>query len=125
MAGLVAALFIAASPAHRAYATDIMLESLGAALSLLALYCYLLTVQGQPDETGKARCLAAALLLLFLEKYNYWLLVVLALSPPRGSPDGDSISKQLATFCTASTGGVGPRGSFAIRFPGASRFWCS
>ncbi|MGH7169261.1 MAG: hypothetical protein ACRELG_03155 [Gemmataceae bacterium] len=79
LAGLLAAVFIAASPAHRAYATDIMLESLGAALTLLALYCYLLTVQGRADETGKARCLAASLLLLFLEKYNYWLLAVLAL----------------------------------------------
>jgi hypothetical protein len=79
LAGLIAALFIAASPGHRAYATDIMLESLGAALSLLALYCYLLTLQGRPDETAKARCLAVSLLLLFLEKYNYWLLVVLAL----------------------------------------------
>ncbi len=53
-AGLIAVLFIAASPAHRAYATDIMLESLGAALSLVALYAYLLTVQGREDEKGKA-----------------------------------------------------------------------
>jgi hypothetical protein len=79
LAGLIAALLLAASPAHRAYATDIMLESLGAALTLLALYCYLLTVQAWPVDLGKARCLAAALFLLFLEKYNYWLLVVLAL----------------------------------------------
>jgi hypothetical protein len=79
LAGLIAAIFLAASPAHRAYATDIMLESLGAALSLLVLYCYLLTVQGCASETAKARCLAVALLLLFLEKYNYWLLVALAL----------------------------------------------
>jgi hypothetical protein len=79
LAGLLAAVFLAASPAHRAYATDIMLESLGAALSLLALYCYLLTVQGRADESTKARHLAVALLLLFLEKYNYWLLVVLTL----------------------------------------------
>lgn len=79
LAGSIAALFIAASPAHRAYAADIMLESLGAALTLLVLYCYLLTVQSSAGETGKARCLALALLLLFLEKYNYWLLVVLAL----------------------------------------------
>ncbi|HTU90182.1 MAG TPA: hypothetical protein VMF69_08925 [Gemmataceae bacterium] len=79
LAGLIAAIFLAASPAHRAYAADIMLESLGAALTLLVLYCYLLTVQGRATDTGKARCLAAALLLLFLEKYNYWLLVVLAL----------------------------------------------
>jgi hypothetical protein len=84
LAGLVAALLITASPAHRAYATDIMLESLGAALSLLALYCYLLTVQSQSDDSGKARCLAVSLLLLFLEKYNYWLLVVLALLAAEG-----------------------------------------
>jgi hypothetical protein len=79
LAGAITAIFLAASPAHRAFATDIMLESLGAALSLLVLYCYLLTVQGSAYETGKARCLAVTLLLLFLEKYNYWLLVVLAL----------------------------------------------
>lgn len=79
LAGLIAALFFAASPAHRAYATDIMLESLGAALSLLCLYCYLLTVQGRADESWKGRCLGISLLALFLEKYNYWLLVVLAL----------------------------------------------
>jgi len=78
-AGLVAALFIAASPAHRAYATDIMLESLGAALSLVALYAYLLTVQGRDDEKWKARFLSLVLLALFLEKYNYWLLVVMAI----------------------------------------------
>ncbi|HEY1343168.1 MAG TPA: glycosyltransferase family 39 protein [Bryobacteraceae bacterium] len=84
LAGLIAALFLAASPAHRAYATDIMLESLGAALSLLCLYCYLLTVQGHADETWKGRCLGIALLVLFLEKYNYWLLVVLALLVTEG-----------------------------------------
>jgi hypothetical protein len=88
LAGLIAAVFLAASPAHRAYATDIMLESLGAALSLLALYCYLLTVQGGNSETVKARCLALALLLLFLEKYNYWLLVVLALLAAEGCSRG-------------------------------------
>jgi len=88
LAGLVAASFLAASPAHRAYATDIMLESLGAALSLLALYCYLLAVQGSACEIAKARCLAAALLLLFLEKYNYWLLVVLALLAAEGFSRG-------------------------------------
>lgn len=88
LAGSIAAVFVAASPAHRAYAVDIMLESLGAALSLLVLYCYLLTVQGRACEIGKARCLAAALLLLFLEKYNYWLLVVLALLAAEGVSRG-------------------------------------
>ncbi len=88
LAGLITAAFLVASPAHRAYATDIMLESLGAALSLLVLYCYLLTVQGSDCEIAKARCLAAALLLLFLEKYNYWLLVVLALLAAEGCSRG-------------------------------------
>ncbi|HEY7327084.1 MAG TPA: hypothetical protein VH592_05580 [Gemmataceae bacterium] len=88
LAGGIAALFLAASPAHRAYATDIMLESLGAALSLVVLYCYLLTVQGGAYETGKARCLALTLLLLFLEKYNYWLLAVLALLTAEGCSRG-------------------------------------
>lgn len=84
LAGLIAAFFLAASPAHRAYAADIMLESLGAALSLLVLYCYLLTVQGSARDVLRARFLAVSLLLLFLEKYNYWLLVVLALLAAEG-----------------------------------------
>jgi hypothetical protein len=88
LAGGIAALLLAASPAHRAFATDIMLESLGAALTLLVLYCYLLTVQGSACETGKARCLAVSLLLLFLEKYNYWLLIVLALLAAEGCSRG-------------------------------------
>jgi hypothetical protein len=80
VAGLIAFLFIAASPAHRAFATDVMLESLGAGLSLVVLYAYLLAVQGQEDETWKGRFLGLALSVLFVEKYNYWLLVVLALA---------------------------------------------
>jgi hypothetical protein len=83
-AGLIAVVFIASSPAHRAYATDIMLESLGAGLSLMALYAYLLTAQGHPDESGKARFLAISSLALFLEKYNYWLLIVVALLVTEG-----------------------------------------
>ena len=79
LAGLIAVLFIASSPAHRAYATDIMLESLGAGLSLMALYAYLRTTQSQPDKRWSARFLALSLLALFLEKYNYWLLVVASL----------------------------------------------
>ena len=79
LAGLVAVLFIAASPAHRAYATEIMLESLGAGLSLMALYAYSRTMQGEPDTPWSARFLAMSLLALFLEKYNYWLLVVASL----------------------------------------------
>jgi hypothetical protein len=78
LAGAVAALFVAASPAHRAYATDVMLESLGACLSLVVLYAYLRTAQA--DGRREGRLLGVALTLLFLEKYNYWFLLVLALA---------------------------------------------
>jgi hypothetical protein len=77
-AGLVAAVYVAASPAHRAFATDIMLESLGACLTLAVLYCYLAAVQEEP-HAATGRRLGIALTALFLHKYNYWALVVLAL----------------------------------------------
>lgn len=80
LAGLVAALFVLVSPAYRAYATDVMLESLGAGLSMAALYCYLATVQGRGAAPWPARCLGLVLTLLFLHKYNYWTLVVVALT---------------------------------------------
>lgn len=78
LAGFTAALFVLASPAHRAFATDIMLESLGACLSLAALYASLLVAQQRSAASGRA--LGLALTLLFFQKYNYWLLVVLALA---------------------------------------------
>jgi len=77
MAGLVTALFILVSPAHRAYATDIMLESLGACLSLLCLYLYLVVVQDERPRRGL--WLGLALTALFLHKYNYWLLVAMGI----------------------------------------------
>lgn len=77
LAGSVAALFVLASPAHRAFATDIMLESLGACLSLGALYFYQRAEQNRRPWMGA--CLGLMLSLLFFDKYNYWLLVILAL----------------------------------------------
>jgi len=77
VAGLAAALLLLASGAHRAFATDVMLESLGACLSLLGLYLYLVTVQGTSPRAG--RWLGLALTALFLAKYNYWMLVVFAI----------------------------------------------
>jgi len=112
LAGLVAAVFLAASPAHRAYATDIMLESLGAALSLFVLYCYLLTVQDDAGEITKARWLAVALLLLFLEKYNYWLLVVLALL----AAEGYSRGRLYWGVLRAMLGRIGWRRGIAAQF---------
>lgn len=76
-AGLLAAFLVAISPAHRAFATDVMYESLGAGLSLAVLYLYLATVQEQTRRY--AILLGVTLSLLFLHKYNYWLLVVFGL----------------------------------------------
>ena len=77
-AGLLAAFFVAISPAHRAYATDCMYESLGAGLSLAALYFYLAAVQDQSRRAAIA--LGVTLSILFLHKYNYWLLVLFGLT---------------------------------------------
>jgi hypothetical protein len=77
-AGVVAAAFTLASPALRAFATDVMLESPGACLTLAALYAAVRVRQdGRPADW---RWLAAALSGLFFLKYNYWLLVVVALA---------------------------------------------
>jgi hypothetical protein len=77
-AGAVAALLVLASPAHKAFATDIMLESLGACLTLAALYAYLAATQDRTPAAGRG--LGLALTLLFFLKYNYWLLAVLGLT---------------------------------------------
>jgi hypothetical protein len=77
-AGLLAALFVAVSPAHRAYASDCMYESLGAGLTLAALYLYLVVVQDGTRRT--AVLLGLTLSALFLHKYTYWTFVVLGLT---------------------------------------------
>ena len=77
-AGVIAATLILASPAHRIYAVDIMLESLGAALTMMALYFY--AAAKQEPSVRAWRRLAITLTVLFFEKYNYWLLVVFALA---------------------------------------------
>lgn len=76
-AGVMAAALILASPAHRIYSVDIMLESLGAGLTMLTLYLYV--VARQEPSTRAWRRLAIVLTVLFFEKYNYWLLAMLAL----------------------------------------------
>lgn len=78
LAGALAALFVLASPAHRAFATDVMLESLGACLTLATLYAAV--VLAQTGSVFAARGLALALTAGFLHKYNYWLLTVFALA---------------------------------------------
>jgi hypothetical protein len=73
LAGGIALLFTFASPAHRAYATDIMLESLGAALTLATLHFYV--IARQEGSAWSGRCFGLLLLALFLTKYNYWTLL--------------------------------------------------
>jgi hypothetical protein len=77
LAGIVAVLFIAASPGHRTFAVDVMLESLGAGLSMICVYLYVALVQERRPSLGW--CLGVALSALFLEKYNYFILVVAGL----------------------------------------------
>ena len=77
-AGLAATLFLIASPAHRAYATDIMLESLGACLTLAALYVYVCWAEN--ESIASRYGLPVVLTLLFLTKYNFWVLVVLTIA---------------------------------------------
>jgi hypothetical protein len=78
-AGSAAALFVLVSPAHRAFATDVMLESLGACLTLLVLWSYARAREGGGTSPWPGRLLGLALMALFLEKYNYWLLAAAAL----------------------------------------------
>jgi hypothetical protein len=78
LSGFLTAVFILVSPAHRVFATDIMLESLGACFSLLAVWLYMVVLQNRP--VWAQRALALTLTALFFQKYNYWLLVILALA---------------------------------------------
>ncbi|MFZ4683258.1 MAG: hypothetical protein ACOYMS_12200, partial [Terrimicrobiaceae bacterium] len=78
LAGVVAFVFAALSPAHRIFATDIMLESLGAGLTALAVVVYTGAVERRDDVRWWRAC-ALVLTLLFFEKYNYWMIAVLAL----------------------------------------------
>jgi hypothetical protein len=79
VAAAVALIFVAASPSLRDYALDSMLESLGAALTAVALYLYL-RAKAEPAERWPAgrwwRGFALVLTLLFFEKANYWGLLI-------------------------------------------------
>ena len=78
LAGAVAIAFAVMSPAFRLLGTDVMLEGLGAALSAAVLLTWL-HCAAAPAGEGRWRLLGLLLTLLFLEKYNYWSLVVAAL----------------------------------------------
>jgi hypothetical protein len=76
-AGAIAALLILASPAFRSYAVDIMFESLGAGLTMMTLYFYL--VARQQRSARAWRDLGLGLTALFFHKSNYYLIVVIGL----------------------------------------------
>ena len=78
LAGAVAVAFASMSPAFRLLGADVMLEGLGAALSAAVLLTWLHCAMS-PEREGRWRLLGLLLTLLFLEKYNYWSLVVTAL----------------------------------------------
>ncbi len=75
-AGAVTVVFYLLSPAHRAYACDFMLETLGSTLTLAALYYF---IQFKDKLTNSLQPLAVSLSCLFFAKYNYWMLVVMAI----------------------------------------------
>lgn len=77
LAGAAAAMFMLFSPAHRVFAADIMLESLGAAMTLAALCSF---VRFRQEETiASFRLLAVSLSLLFFTKSNYYVLIAASL----------------------------------------------
>ncbi len=77
--GCAAAVLVIASPAFRAFATDVMIEGPGAFFVLLVLYTAIRAHQ-RPTKSGW-RLLALALTGLFFTKYNYWLLGAIAVTP--------------------------------------------
>ncbi|MCS7270899.1 MAG: hypothetical protein NZ703_07425, partial [Gemmataceae bacterium] len=77
LGGLLAAALLLSSPALRVMATDVMLESLGLALTLAVLVAYARWVES--PSTRRAAWLGGLLAALFLHKYNYWGLTIVAL----------------------------------------------
>jgi hypothetical protein len=72
-AATVAVIFAFGSPTFRYLASDVMLESGGAALTALALWLYM-RASAAPDDPAKWRWLAVGLTALFFYKSNYWAL---------------------------------------------------
>jgi hypothetical protein len=73
LAGVFAATFVLASPSHRLFAADVMLESLGAGLTMLCMWTCL-----RARQLGGVRewtLFGVSLSLLLVEKYNYWVIV--------------------------------------------------
>ena len=77
-AGLVAFILAVLSPGQRMFATDVMLESLGAGLTMLTLAAYAFAAP-ERNNRWRWRALGLSVTLLFFEKVNYWLIAVAAL----------------------------------------------
>ncbi|WP_323355115.1 hypothetical protein [Cyanobium gracile] len=69
-AGSIAVAFAVGSPAFRLLGSDVMLEGLGAGLTVVVLWAFL---------QQRWRLLSVLLTLLFLEKYNYWAMALVAI----------------------------------------------
>jgi hypothetical protein len=76
--GLVTGALFLGSPALQALATDVMLESLGLCLTLAAILAYLVFAKNPTRRSGIV--LGVVLSCLFLHKYNYWGIAVVALA---------------------------------------------
>lgn len=73
------ALFLA-SPGQQAFAIDCMLESLGACFTVLSAWLYVCGRQAAPDRQKRWwTWLGVTMSLLFLHKYNYWLIVAIVI----------------------------------------------
>jgi len=94
VAALIASGLAALSPAHRVFATDVMLESLGAGLSVMAIVLFGLVQEKRGDGKWE-KLFAVTLTLLFFEKYNYWMIVVLALAAAWSFQQGRVIAPWL------------------------------
>jgi hypothetical protein len=93
-AAAVAVIFTMASPTFRLFASDAMLESLGAALTALSLWAYL-AARADEDNAVRWRLLALVLTALFFFKSNYWGLVALSLAVTVALEHRDHLSKRV------------------------------
>ncbi len=78
LAAACAAALVIASPAFRLLGSDVMLEGLGAGLTAIAIWAWMVAHE-QPQSVPRWRFLAVVLTLLFFHKGNYWGLLIASL----------------------------------------------
>jgi hypothetical protein len=98
-AAAICCVFVAGSPAFRLLGSDVMLEGLGAGLSALGLYLFLRAME-QPADSVRWRALALVLTLLFFEKYNYWMLLLVSLGAAALFERPKAITQAILDFWT-------------------------